>query len=71
MSRVIGFRVDEELDARLERLAELTGRAKASLVREAVDAHLDDLEDVYMADLVMERVEAGEEALFSLEDVER
>lgn len=71
MSRMINFRTDDELDARLERLAKLTGRTKTFYVRQAVERYLDDLEDIYLADQVMERLERGEEKRHLLEDVER
>lgn len=71
MSRMINFRADEETDARLERLARLTGRTKTFYVREAVREHLDDLEDIYLADQVMARIDSGEEVVHRLEDVER
>lgn len=68
---MINFRADEELHARLDRLARLTGRTKTFYVREAVGAYLDDLEDAYLADRVMERVEQGEETVHDLAEVER
>jgi len=71
MSRMINFRADDELNARLERLAKLTGRSKTFYVRAAVSTHLDDLEDIYLADQVMDRIEAGTENLHELDDVER
>lgn len=71
MSRMINFRADDEIAARLDRLAELTGRTRTFYVREAVLTHLEDLEDAYLADRVMDRVAKGEETLHSLEDVER
>ena len=71
MSRIINFRADDELDKRLQRLVKLTGRSKTFYVREAVSAHLDDLEDIYLADQVMERIENGNETLHALDDVER
>ncbi len=71
MSRMINFRADDEIDARLERLAKLTGRSKTFYVRAAVSAHLDDLEDIYLADQVMERIKDGTEDLHALDDVER
>ena len=70
MSRMINFRADDDLNARLERLARLTGRSKTFYVREAVNAHIDDLEDIYLADQVMDRLENHQETLHSLEEVE-
>ena len=44
---------------RLERLASRTGRTKTFYAREAIVAHLDDLEDFYLAE---ERVQGFGEA---------
>lgn len=71
MTRMINFRADEDLHARLERLARLTGRTKTFYVRQAVASHIEDLEDIYLADQVMDRLARGEETTRSLEDVER
>ncbi|OGT73684.1 MAG: CopG family transcriptional regulator [Gammaproteobacteria bacterium RIFCSPLOWO2_12_47_11] len=71
MSRLINFRADEELDKRLERLAKLTGRSKTFYIREAVSTHIDNLEDIYLADQVMDRLENGTESLHALEEVEK
>lgn len=71
MTHMINFRADDALHARLERLAKLTGRTKTFYVREAVASYIDDLEDIYLADRVMDRITAGEERVHSLLDVER
>ena len=71
MSRMINFRADDELDARLARLAQLTGRTKTFYVRQAVESQIEDLEDIYLADQVMSRLEDGSEATYDLDDVER
>lgn len=71
MSRMINFRADDELYERLDRLARLTGRTKTYYVREAVVEHLEDLEDVYLADRVMDRLDSGEESTHAMDDVER
>lgn len=44
------MRLPEETEGRLEALAKLTGRTKSYYVREALQRHLEDLEDVYLAD---------------------
>lgn len=71
MSRLINFRADDELDKRLERLAKLTGRSKTFYIREAVVSHIDDLEDIYLADQVMDRLDNGTETLHALDEVEK
>ena len=68
MSRMINFRADDELDARLARLAQLTGRTKTFYVRQAVESQIEDLEDIYLADQVMSRLEDGSEATYDLDD---
>jgi RHH-type rel operon transcriptional repressor/antitoxin RelB len=41
--------LDPETEARLDRLARLTGRTKADSAREAILEHLQDLEDARLA----------------------
>lgn len=71
MSRMINSRAGDEMNSRLERMAKLTERTKTFYVREAVGEYLDDLEDIYLADRVMDRIESGDEKLHPLEDLER
>lgn len=47
---MLAVRLDKDLEERLERLAEKTGRTKTFYAREAIEAHLDDLEDFYLAE---------------------
>jgi RHH-type rel operon transcriptional repressor/antitoxin RelB len=46
---MLAIRLPEEIEARLQALAEQTGRSKSFYVRQAVLEHLDDLEDYYLA----------------------
>jgi RHH-type rel operon transcriptional repressor/antitoxin RelB len=46
------------------------GRSKIFYVREAVLAHLEDLEDLYLTEKIARRIETGEESTSSLDDVE-
>jgi RHH-type rel operon transcriptional repressor/antitoxin RelB len=46
---MLAVRIPEEMDTRLEKLAALTGRPKSYYVREALSAHLDEIEDTYIA----------------------
>lgn len=66
---MIAVRVPEEIETRLDRLAQLTGRTKTYYVREAIEYHLDDLEEAYLAEKVLEKVRSGREKLIPLEDV--
>jgi RHH-type transcriptional regulator, rel operon repressor / antitoxin RelB len=46
----ISIRLGEDIEQRLERLAQLTGRSKTYYIRQAVLEKLDDLEDIYIAE---------------------
>jgi RHH-type rel operon transcriptional repressor/antitoxin RelB len=71
MPRPFSIRLDEALEARLERLARLTGRSKSFYVKQAIEDHIEDLEDLYLAQRVAQRVADGHERLIPLEDLER
>jgi len=47
---MLAVRLDADTEARLEALAARTGRTKTFYAREAIAAHLDDLEDFYLAE---------------------
>lgn len=66
---MIAVRVPEEIETRLDRLAKLTGRTKTYYVRKAIEDHLDDLEDAYLAEQVLENIRSGREKVVSLDDV--
>lgn len=64
---MLAVRLDKNLEERLERLASLTGRTKTFYARAAIEAHLDDLEDFYLAE---ERLRGfRDEDAISLEDL--
>jgi RHH-type rel operon transcriptional repressor/antitoxin RelB len=47
---MLAVRLDADTEGRLDRLAALTGRTKTFYARAAITAHLDDLEDFYLAE---------------------
>ncbi|MFN3520196.1 MAG: TraY domain-containing protein [Sphingomonas sp.] len=47
---MLAVRLPDETERRLEALARRTGRTKTFYAREAIEAHLDDLEDFYLAE---------------------
>lgn len=67
---MLAIRLPEEIEARLDRLAKRTGRSKTFYAREAILEHLDDLEDMYLAEQVMRRIQSGEERTSTLDEVE-
>ena len=68
---MLGVRLPAEIERRLDALANETGRTKSFYVREAILEHLDNLEDIYLAEQVLERVRRGEERVYTSEEVER
>ena len=68
---MLSVRLPEDLEKRLEALAKATGRSKTYYVREALVQKLEDMEDLYLAEAVMERIASGEEKTTPLADVER
>ena len=67
--RTITCRVEDEIEVRLERLASETSRTKSYYVREALLKGLDEMELVYLADQVIERIRKGEESTSTLAEV--
>jgi len=71
MAQPLSIRIDPELDARLEKLAKRTGRTKSFYIKQAIEDHLEDLEDLYLAQRVVGRIESGKERVVSLKELER
>ena len=67
----VSLRLPPELNQRLSNLAEQTGRSKTFYMLEAIRDHLDDLEDLYLAEQRLIDVRAGRSRTVSLDDVER
>jgi RHH-type rel operon transcriptional repressor/antitoxin RelB len=65
---MLAIRLPESIEKRLDRLARRTGRTKTYYAREAILRHLEDLEDVYQAENVLERIRSGKERLTPLEE---
>ncbi|MCW2389076.1 RHH-type rel operon transcriptional repressor/antitoxin RelB [Sphingobium sp. B11D3B] len=57
---MLALRIDAETEQRLDALAARTGRTKSFYAREAIAAHLDDLEDFYLAEERMKDFRAEE-----------
>lgn len=62
-------RLPDELEQRLTHLAERTGRSKAYYIREAIEEHIDDLEDIYLAARELEDIRVGRVQTVPLEEV--
>jgi RHH-type rel operon transcriptional repressor/antitoxin RelB len=68
---MLAIRLPDKIEKRLARLAKRTGRTKTYYAREAILKHLDDLEDIYLAEKRMEAIESGQVKTIPLEEVMR
>jgi RHH-type rel operon transcriptional repressor/antitoxin RelB len=66
---MLAVRLPESIEKRLDALAEKTGRSKTFYVREAVLQHISDMEDLYLAHRVKERIDNGQERTYTLDEV--
>jgi RHH-type rel operon transcriptional repressor/antitoxin RelB len=66
---MLALRLPDDIEQRLERLAKATGRTKSFYAREAILEHLDDLEDLYLAEQRLTDIRAGRTQTVPLEDV--
>ena len=68
---MLALRLPAEVEERLSALASATGRSKSFYAREAILEHLDDLEDLYLAEQRLLDIRSGETKTIPLEDVMR
>lgn len=65
---MLAVRLPEDIEKRLAALSKATGRTKSFYARRAIEEHLDELEDTYLAERTLERIRSGEEDVLSAED---
>lgn len=66
---MLAIRLPEEIEKRLDALAKRTGRTKTYYAREAILRQLEDMEDLYEAEQVMEDIKSGKTKTIPLEEV--
>ena len=66
---MLAIRLPAEVESRLDALAKATGRTKTFYAREAILEHLDNLEDLYLAEQRLIDARAGKTEAVPLEDV--
>ncbi|MCU1341198.1 MAG: hypothetical protein JWN92_621 [Candidatus Acidoferrum typicum] len=66
---MLAIRLPQSIEKRLENLARRTGRTKTFYAREAILQHLEDLEDLYLAERALERIRDGRDDTITLDDV--
>jgi len=68
---MLAIRLPADIERRLDALATATGRTKTFYAREAILAHLHDLEDIDLAERALEEIRAGKAKTVPLDDVMR
>jgi RHH-type transcriptional regulator, rel operon repressor / antitoxin RelB len=71
MSKQAAIRIPDETYDRLQALALRTGRTSTFFIREAIEAHLDDLEDIYRAEASLVEHQLGKTKNYSLAEASR
>ena len=66
---MIALRLPPDIEARLEALAQKTGRSKSFYAREAILEHLEDLEDTYLAQEALDEHYASGGRTISLQEM--
>lgn len=67
----VSVNFSEDVEQRLDHLAKETHRTKTYYIQQAVEDFLEEQEDYYLALAVKERIDSGEEKLYTLEEVEK
>ncbi len=71
MSKQTAIRLPDETFERLKALSERTGRTSAFYIREAIEKHIEDMEDLYLAEEATRRQRENNEPTYTLEEVKR
>lgn len=66
---MLAIRLPEGIEQRLNVLAKETGRTKTYYVREAIIEHIDDMEDVYLAEKRLANIRNGNSEPIPLNDI--
>jgi RHH-type rel operon transcriptional repressor/antitoxin RelB len=66
---MLALRLPADIESRLEALAKATGRTKTFYAREAILEHLDDLEDLYLAEQRLIDIQIGKTETVPLKEV--
>lgn len=67
---MLAIRLPEEIEMRLQHLADETGRSKTFYAKEAILKYLDEMEDIFLADKALREFRESGEQLVSLADLE-
>lgn len=67
----VSLRLPDEVSSRLEHLAKATGRTKTFYMIEAICSHIEEMEDLYLAEKRRIENRAGRSKSYSLDEVEK
>jgi RHH-type rel operon transcriptional repressor/antitoxin RelB len=65
----VSIRLPDEVSERLQNLSKATGRSKTFYMTQAIVEHIDDLEDLYLAEQRLIDIRAGKSNTIPLADV--
>ena len=65
---MLAIRLPIEIENRLNQLAKSTGRTKTYYAREAIIEHLDELEELYIAEQRFLNIKTGKEKILTSEE---
>ncbi|WP_306180767.1 DUF6290 family protein [Rhizobium sp. AN73] len=68
MSKQTAIRLPDETYERLKALSARTGRTSAYYIREAIEKHIEDMEDLYLAEEATRRIQRGDLKVVSAEE---
>ena len=61
-------RIPDEMHERLQKLAKKTGRTATFYIREAIETHIEDLEDAYLAEKALQKLSKGKDQIINSND---
>lgn len=68
---MLTLRLPKELEDRLDRLAKETGRTKTFYIKQAIEDRIEEIEDIYLSEKVLENLRAGKEKVYSIDEVKK
>ena len=61
-------RIPDDMHERLQKLAKKTGRTATFYIREAIETHIEDLEDAYLAEKTLQKLSKGKDQIINSHD---
>lgn len=67
--KMLGLRISKEMENQILHISQLSKRSKSSIVKEALERYLEDMEDYYIALERLEQHKRDDKVTYSLEEV--